>query len=46
VVAAQQFRQLLVEVENQVGVAIFARHRIRPQLFHEEHLVGELRHSA
>ena len=43
VVAAQQLRQLLVEVEDDVGVPVLPRHRVGPQLLHEEHLVRELR---
>jgi len=43
VVAAQQLGQLLVVVENEIGVAILAWHCVRPQLLHEEDLVGELR---
>ena len=42
VVAPEQLGQLLVEVEDDVGVPVFARHRVRPQLLHEEHLVREL----
>ena len=46
VVAAQQLGQLLVEVEDGVGVPVLPRHRVRPQLLHEEHLVRELRRSS
>ncbi len=42
-VAAEQLGQLLVEVEDGVGVAVLSRHCISPQLLHEEHLVGKLR---
>ena len=43
VVAPEQLGQLLVKVEDDVGVPVFARNRVRPQLLHEEHLVRELR---
>lgn len=43
VIAAQELGQLLVVVEDQIGVAIFAWHCVRPQLLHEEDLVGKLR---
>ena len=43
VVAPEQLGQLLVEVEDDVGVPVLARHRVSPQLLHEEHLVRELR---
>ena len=46
VVAAQQLGQLLVEVEDGVRVPVLPRHRVRPQLLHEEHLVRELRRSS
>ena len=46
VVAPEQLGQLLVEVEDDVGVPVFARHRVSPQLLHEEHLVRELGRSS
>jgi hypothetical protein len=46
VVAPEKFGQLLVEVENKVGIAIFSRHRVGPQLFHEENLIRELRNAT
>ena len=33
---------LLMEMENQVGISIPSRHRINPKLLHKEHLVGVL----
>ena len=42
VIASEQFGQFLMEMENGIGIAIFARHRIGPQFLHEEHLVSEL----
>lgn len=42
-ISAQQFRQLLMIMENQVGIAIFTGHCVGPQLFHEKHLVRKLR---
>ena len=35
-----------MEVEDDVRVPVLPGHRVRPQLFHEEHLVRELRRSA
>ena len=46
VVAPEQLGQLLVEVEDDVGAPVLARHRAGPELPHEEHLVGELRVEA
>lgn len=42
VITSDQFRQLLVIMENQISVSIFTRHSVGPQFFHEEHLIGEL----
>ena len=35
-----------MEVEDDVRVPVLPGHRVRPQLFHEEHLVRELRRRA
>ena len=45
-VAPQVLGDLLVVVEHEVGHTIFANHRVRPQLLHEEHLVGQVRGRA
>lgn len=42
-IAPQQFRQLLMIMENQVGISVFTWHRVGPQFFHEKHLVCKLR---
>jgi len=46
VIATQKLRKLLMIVEDQVGILVLARHRIRPELLHEEHLICELGTSA
>ena len=42
-VSSEQLGQLLVVVEDDVGVPVLAGHSVSPQLLHEEHLVRELR---
>lgn len=32
-----------MEMEDEIGVSVFARNGVGPQLFHEEHLVRKLR---
>ena len=46
VVAAEKLGQLLVIVKYDVGVAITARHYVRPQCAHEKHLIGEFGRGA
>ena len=36
----------LVVVEDRVGHGVLPRHHVGPQLFHEEHLVGQRRNYA
>ena len=43
---SQQLGQLLVEVEDYVGVLVLAGDGVCPQFLHEEDLVGELRYRT
>lgn len=42
VVPTEVLGELLMVVEHMVGDTIFPNDRVRPQLLHEEHLIGEV----